>query len=147
MARRKHHYYVYVVALDDTVWNEARFRRANPDYRFDKPCVYVGMTGLDPDLRFDRHKAGIQANRYVRDSGLRLMPELYEVYNPMPYRGAQVFPALLAGDVQVYCGPLLSSIGYVRAGTLRALAVLRLAEFRPELGREAIDCASGSVTR
>lgn len=59
MVLRRHHYYVYVVALDDAVWNEARFRRANPDYRFDKPCVYVRMTGLDPDLRFDRHKAGI----------------------------------------------------------------------------------------
>ena len=42
----------------------------------------------------------------------------------VPYRGAQVFPALLAGDVQqVYFGPLLSSIGYVRTGQLRALAV------------------------
>ena len=41
----------------------------------------------------------------------------------VPYRGAQVFPALLAGEAQVYFGPLLSSIGYVRAGQLRALAV------------------------
>ena len=41
----------------------------------------------------------------------------------VPYRGAQVFPALLAGDVQVYFGPLLSSIAYIRAGNLRALAV------------------------
>ena len=41
----------------------------------------------------------------------------------VPYRGAQVFPAMLAGEVQVYFGPLLSSIGYVRAGKLRALAV------------------------
>lgn len=47
------------------------------------------MTGLDPDLRFDGHKAGIQANRYVRDYGLRLVPELYEAFNPTPYRGAQ----------------------------------------------------------
>jgi tripartite-type tricarboxylate transporter receptor subunit TctC len=41
----------------------------------------------------------------------------------VPYRGAQVFPALLAGEAQVYVGPLLSSIGYIRAGNLRALAV------------------------
>jgi tripartite-type tricarboxylate transporter receptor subunit TctC len=41
----------------------------------------------------------------------------------VPYRGAQVFPGLLAGDVQVYFGPLLSSIEYIRAGKLRALAV------------------------
>jgi hypothetical protein len=85
---RSHHYSVYVVELAAAVWNEAGFRRANPDHRAGKPFVYVGMTGLDPDLRFDRHKAGIQANRYVFQYGLRLLPELYEVYNPMPYAGA-----------------------------------------------------------
>lgn len=90
MARHnpRHHYNVYVVELDDTVWNHARFRRANPDHELGKPFVYVGMTGLDPDLRFDRHKAGVQANRYVQAHGLRLLPHLYEVYNPMPYHGA-----------------------------------------------------------
>jgi tripartite-type tricarboxylate transporter receptor subunit TctC len=41
----------------------------------------------------------------------------------VPYRGAQVFPALLAGEVQIYFGPLVSSIEYIRAGQLRALAV------------------------
>ena len=41
----------------------------------------------------------------------------------VPYRGAQVFPALLAGEALVYFGPLLSSIEYVRAGSFRALAV------------------------
>jgi tripartite-type tricarboxylate transporter receptor subunit TctC len=41
----------------------------------------------------------------------------------VPYRGAQVFPALLAGDVQVYFGPLISSIEYIRTGKLRGLAV------------------------
>ena len=81
-------YNVYVVELDDRVWNEPRFRKANSDHQIGKPLVYVGMTGLDPDLRFDRHKADIQANRYVRDFGLRLLPRLYEVYNPMPYAAA-----------------------------------------------------------
>jgi hypothetical protein len=87
MARR-HHYHVYVVALSPDVLYEARFRKANPDYLTGKPCVYVGMTGLDPDIRFDKHKAGIQANRYVKEYGLRLIPELYDVYNPMPYDAA-----------------------------------------------------------
>jgi len=41
----------------------------------------------------------------------------------VPYRGAQVFPALLAGEAQVYFGPLVSSIGYIRDAKLRALAV------------------------
>ncbi|HRD94775.1 MAG TPA: hypothetical protein PLA97_00035 [Rubrivivax sp.] len=85
---RRHHYHVYVVELADQVWNEPRFRRANPGYQMGKPFVYVGMTGLDPDLRLDKHKAGIQANRFVMQYGLRLLPALYEVYNPMPYRAA-----------------------------------------------------------
>jgi len=41
----------------------------------------------------------------------------------VPYRGSQVLTALLAGEVQVYFGPLLSSLEYVRAGNFRALAV------------------------
>jgi hypothetical protein len=87
MARRAHHH-VYVIELSSDVLYEPRFRKSNPDYFPGKPCVYVGMTGLNPDLRFDKHKAGIQANRYVLEYGLRLLPSLYEVYNPMPYRAA-----------------------------------------------------------
>lgn len=94
--RRRDHHHVYVVELSDEVWTEQRFRRANPDYLFNRPCVYVGMTGLDPDLRFDRHKAGIQANRFVQVYGLRLLPELFEVYNPMPYRAAAEMEVELA---------------------------------------------------
>ena len=61
-----------------------------------KPCVYVGMTGIAPDLRFDKHKAGIQANRYVMRYGLRLLPGLYAAYNPMPYDGARDMEVELA---------------------------------------------------
>jgi hypothetical protein len=87
MAKRAHHH-VYVIELSSDVLLLPRFRKSNPDYVSGKPCVYVGMTGLNPDLRFDKHKAGIQANRYVEKYGLRLLPSLYEVYNPMPYRAA-----------------------------------------------------------
>ena len=109
--KRSHRYNVYVVELADRVWNVAGFRRANPDYRLGKPFVYVGMTGLDPDLRFDRHMAGIQANRFVREYGVRLLPALYEVYNPMPYGAAR--------DMEVELG-----IAPARSG-LRRLAGLR----------------------
>ena len=92
----RHRHHVYVVELDDRVWNEPRFRRANPDHQLGKPFVYVGMTGLDPDLRFDKHKAGVQANRFVHDYGLRLLPALYAVYNPMPYEAAREMEVELA---------------------------------------------------
>ena len=93
---RRYHHYVYVVELSKDVLHEARFKKANPDYVTGKPCVYVGMTGLNPDLRFDKHKAGIQSNRFVFDYGLRLLPELYEIYNPMPYEGAHDMEVELA---------------------------------------------------
>lgn len=94
LTRHRHH--VYVVLLSDRVWNEAAFRRANPDHDITRPCVYVGMTGLDPDLRFDRHKAGIQANRFVQQYGMQLLPQLYEVFNPMPYDAAREMEVELA---------------------------------------------------
>jgi hypothetical protein len=90
------HYFVYVVELADQVWNSARFRRANPSWQLGRSFVYVGMTGLDPDLRFDRHKAGIKANTFVRDHGLRLLPQLYEHLNPMPYEAARAMEVELA---------------------------------------------------
>lgn len=65
-------FHVYVVELDPIVLEYPRFRAANPDYRRGYPCVYVGSTGLTEEVRFARHKAGIKANRYVRDHGIRL---------------------------------------------------------------------------
>jgi hypothetical protein len=101
---RRYHHHVYVVELSKDVLHEARFIKANPDYLVGKPCVYVGMTGLDPDVRFDKHKAGIQSNRYVFEYGLRLLPELYTMYNPMPYDGAR--------DMEVELGIGLRQMGY-----------------------------------
>jgi hypothetical protein len=68
------------------------------------PCVYVGMTGQSPDIRFDKHKAGLKANRYARKYGIRLMPELYECYNPMPYEAAL--------DMEIELGIYLREKGY-----------------------------------
>ena len=98
--RRQDHYHVYVIELSKDVLYEPRFMRSNPDYVAGKPCVYVGMTGLDPDLRFDKHKAGIQSNRFARQYGLRLLPQLYEVYNPMPYDVARDMEVELAIDLR-----------------------------------------------
>jgi hypothetical protein len=94
--RRRPHHCVYIVELSKEVLNEPRFRKANETYRLGFPCVYVGMTGLSPDVRFDKHKAGIQSNLFVRRYGLQLMPQLYEVYNPMPYEGAREMEVELA---------------------------------------------------
>lgn len=103
MARR-HHHHVYVIELSWDVLLEPRFAKSNPDYQPGKPCVYVGMTGLQPDERFDKHKAGIRANRFVTQYGLRLLPALYECYNPMPYHAA--------AEMEVELGIALREAGY-----------------------------------
>jgi hypothetical protein len=54
------------------------------------------MTGLDPDDRFDKHKAGIRAAKFVTLYGERLLPERYAVYNPMPYDAARDMEVELA---------------------------------------------------
>ena len=101
---RRDHYHVYVIELSKDVLYESRFKKANPGYIAGKPCIYVGMTGLDPDVRFDKHKAGIQANSFVRDFGLRLLPGLYAMYNPMPYEAAR--------EMEVELGIALREAGY-----------------------------------
>jgi len=65
--------------------------------------------------------AGIASQTHMAGEMFKTMAgvDLFHV----PYRGAQVFPALLTGEAHVYFGPLLSSIEYVRAGSFRALAV------------------------
>jgi hypothetical protein len=92
----KHHHSVYVVELDPAILNLARFRKANAERDILKPCVYVGMTGLSPEERFAKHKAGIRANRYVQRFGLRLLPKLYAYANPMPYDAAREMEVELA---------------------------------------------------
>jgi tripartite-type tricarboxylate transporter receptor subunit TctC len=41
----------------------------------------------------------------------------------VPYRGVQVLRDLVGGQVQIYFGPIASSIAQIKAGKLRALAV------------------------
>jgi len=95
---------VYVIELDGRVLNHARFRAANPERDITKPCVYVGCTGLTPEKRFAKHKAGIQANSYVQRYGLRLLPKLYAYANPMPYDAAR--------DMEVELAIALQEAGY-----------------------------------
>lgn len=101
---KRNHYSVYVIELSPEVRKEAKFMRCNPAYIDGKPCVYVGMTGQDPDVRFDKHKAGIQHNNYVLRYGLHLMPDLYEAYNPMGYKAAV--------DMEIELGILLREAGF-----------------------------------
>jgi hypothetical protein len=94
------HHNVYVVLLDDAVNELRKVTRANPDRDPAKPSVYVGLTGLDPEQRFQNHKLGIRSVSLVKHHGVRLMPELYAHLNPMPYEAAAQMERDLADDLR-----------------------------------------------
>jgi hypothetical protein len=52
------HHNVYVILLRDAVAKHPSILRLNPRRDPLKPCVYVGMTGLPVDHRFENHKNG-----------------------------------------------------------------------------------------
>ena len=95
-----HHHHVYVVLLAAEVSKLWEVRAANPARDLQRPCVYVGMTGLEPEERFQNHKKGLKASRVVQLYGVRLMPELYEIFNPMPFEAAVVMERELAEDLR-----------------------------------------------
>ena len=99
-ARPKDHYNVYVVLLDPAVSKIRKVQALNPDRQPDKPCVYVGMTGLTVEERFANHKKGIKSSAFVKRYGLRLLPELYEHLNPMPFEAAAQMERDLTEDLR-----------------------------------------------
>jgi hypothetical protein len=72
------HHSVYVILLDPAVLRHPAILRLNPNRDPAKPCVYVGMTGLVIEDRFENHKKGVKSAWVVEKYGVRLMPELYE---------------------------------------------------------------------
>jgi len=94
------HYHVYVVLLAPAVGHIRRVIAANPQRDPEKPCLYVGMTGLTPEERWANHKAGIKDASLVRRYGIRLLPELYAHLNPMPYDAAAQMEQDLAEDLR-----------------------------------------------
>src|SRR6202040_2649109 len=94
------HHNVYVILLSARALKESSILRLNPKRDPAKPCVYVGMTGLPVDHRFENHKNGYKAARLVRKYGVRLMPELYAHLNPMPFEAAAQMEKDLAEDLR-----------------------------------------------
>lgn len=87
---------VYVIQLHPSVLNFKPFELRNPHYRLGKPCVFIGVTGLAPELRFANHKNGVKADPLVERFGLQLLPELYDYANPMPLEAAREMQAEIA---------------------------------------------------
>ena len=94
------HHNVYVILLSGAAAKHRSIVRLNPKRDPLNLCVYVGMTGIPVDHRFENHKNGYKSAWLVRKYGVRLMPELYERLNPMPFEGAVQMEAELAEDLR-----------------------------------------------
>ena len=85
---RKLLYSIYVVLLDDYVGTLPQMRRRNPKRNLSKPCVFVGLTPLRVDRRFDFRRATPEHEWRLHKFGVRLMPELYDSLHPMTCKQA-----------------------------------------------------------
>jgi len=94
------HHNVYVVLLSKAALKDLSILQRNPERDPSKPAIYVGMTGLPVDHRFENHKNGYKSARLVRKYGARLLPELFEHLNPMPYEHAVQMEKDLADDLR-----------------------------------------------
>ena len=79
-------YYLYVIELDRDVGKLGKFRKQSPKYLLGNRCFYVGQSVKKPSIRFRQHKDGYKSNTFAKRFGIRLVPEFYEKYNPIPTR-------------------------------------------------------------
>ena len=75
---------IYVVLLEGV-------DKKRPGY-----ALYVGKTIHKPEVRFQQHKDGYKASKYVKKYGVRLLPELSEHLNPMSGAEATELEASIA---------------------------------------------------
>jgi hypothetical protein len=93
-------YSVYVVLLDEYVATLPQMRRRNPKRDPSKPFVYVGLTPLRVDRRFDYRRVTPKTEWRVQHYGVRLMPELYKHFNPMTHERALQTARKLTEDLR-----------------------------------------------
>ncbi len=105
-------YNVYVIELDQEFANLQKAKTANPMRDPAKPCVYVGYTSKTPRARFKQHMSGKEGKRgyklcskVVYKYGIKLMPELFQHYNPILTKDD-------AMEVEVLLARILRKSGY-----------------------------------
>ena len=92
---------LYVVELrSEILARERRFAAANSHWQPGKLCVYVGMTGLTPEERLEKHLRGEKDAWFVQKYGQRLLSKLYRHFNPMPYDLARAMEPELARQLR-----------------------------------------------
>jgi tripartite-type tricarboxylate transporter receptor subunit TctC len=134
--------YTLLVAVSSNAVNAALYKNVNFNFARDLvPVAFIGSTPfvmvVTPSFpaktlpefityakanpgKINMASQGIGTTPHVSGEMLKMMSGIDLVH--VPYRGNLVTD-LLAGQVQVYFGPMPQVIGYVRSGQLRALGV------------------------
>ena len=99
-AADRYHHSVYVVLLSDDVLKHRWVTRLNPNRDPLKPAIYVGMTGLPVDHRLQNHLNGYKSARVVEKYGVKLLPDLFQHLNPMPFDAAAQMEKDLTEDLR-----------------------------------------------
>jgi tripartite-type tricarboxylate transporter receptor subunit TctC len=95
--------------------------QVNPSVPAKTVAEFIAYANANPG-KINMSSAGIGSAPHVAGELFKMMTGLNMVH--VPYRGASPsLSDLIAGQVQVTFESMPSSIGYIRAGTLRALAV------------------------
>ena len=89
MPKNAKQYSIYVIELDKDVLSKKKYQGKNPDFKGERPCVYVGQTSLSPEERFKKHMSGEKSSKIVKNHGIRLKPRLFRSHNPMATRKKQ----------------------------------------------------------
>ena len=97
---RERRYSIYVVLLDPYIGTLPQMRRRNPKRDPPKPFVYVGLTSLPMDRRFDFRRATPEHECRLHKFGVRLMPELHDSLHPMTCKQALQTAKNLADDLR-----------------------------------------------
>src|SRR5215469_6856513 len=93
-------YSVFVVLLDEYVGTLPQMRRRNPKRDPSKPYVYVGVTSLRVDRRFNFLRATSKYEWRLHKFGVRLMLELCDSLHSMTCTQALQTAKKLAGDLR-----------------------------------------------
>jgi len=94
---------VYVIEVDPVVRRHGAVVSANPDANPALPCLYIGQTGREIEERFREHQTGMgekKGGRFLKGNCLRLRPDVYDVFNPMPQLESLVLERELAIELR-----------------------------------------------
>jgi tripartite-type tricarboxylate transporter receptor subunit TctC len=105
----------------------------NPSFPAKTVPEFVAYAHANPG-KINMASAGIGTSSHLAGELFKMMTSINLVH--IPYRGSPPALAdLIAGQVQVFFITTAASIGYIRAGTLRALAVTTATRSKPTFPR------------